>query len=68
MNLLKTVPAQYSKFLASLTGLLLIYLEQYGANWHLVPAVTALAASLGVLGVPNTPAPSVTTKEVTPHV
>jgi hypothetical protein len=59
MTLLTTLPAQYAKFIASLVGNLLVYLQLYGPAWHLVPAVTAIAVSLGVAGVPNTkPAPA----------
>lgn len=54
MNLtVRGIPAQYAKFLTSLAGLLIAYLQMYGATWHLVPAVTAIGAALAVLGVPN---------------
>lgn len=59
-TLLSVLPAKYAKFLTSLGGLLVVYLQMYGSTWHLVPAVTAIGAALGVLGVPNTgkaPAP-----------
>jgi hypothetical protein len=57
MNLASLVPARYAKFIASLIGLLVVYLEEYGATWHLVPAVIAMGAALGVFGVPNAPKP-----------
>lgn len=57
MNLTSLLPAQYAKFITSLAGLLIVYLQMYGASWHLVPAVTAIGAALGVLGVPNAPKP-----------
>jgi hypothetical protein len=53
MNKFTGIPAQYSKYIASLIGLLITYLQFYGATWHLVPAVTAFGAALAVLGVPN---------------
>lgn len=59
MNNLTVIPAQYAKFIASLIGALVLYLQRYGAAWHLVPAVMALAASLGVAGVPNASKPVV---------
>jgi hypothetical protein len=49
----KTFPSKYAKYLASDAGLLIAYLQAYGATWHLVPAVTAIAAGLGVLATPN---------------
>jgi hypothetical protein len=55
------LPAQYAKFITSLVGLLVIYLQDYGATWHLVPAVLAIAAALGVAGVPNAPKPAAPT-------
>jgi hypothetical protein len=58
MNLAAMIPAQYAKFITSLAGLLVVYLQLYGATWHLVPAVTAIGAALGVLGVPNAPKPA----------
>lgn len=51
------IPAQYAKFLTSLVGLAVVYLQSYGATWHLVPAITGIAAALGVFGVPNAPKP-----------
>jgi hypothetical protein len=53
VNLLKGIPSQYAKFITSLVGLLITYLQLYGATWHLVPAMTAIGAALAVLGVPN---------------
>jgi hypothetical protein len=47
------LPAQYAKFITSLAGLLVTYLQLYGGTWHLVPAFTAIGAALAVLGVPN---------------
>lgn len=64
---LSALPAKYAKFLTSLGGLLISYLQLYGATWHLVPAVTAIGAALAVLGVPNkttTPVPAPATVEV----
>ena len=58
MNLLTILPAQYAKFIAALVTVLVTYLEAYGATWHLVPAVLAIAGALGVAGVPNTPKPA----------
>ena len=55
MNL--QLPAQYSKAIATAVGLLITYLQAYGAVWHLVPAVMAIGAVLGVYGVPNAPKP-----------
>lgn len=52
-TMLSMLPAKYAKFITSLAGLLVIYLQMYGATWHLVPAVTAIGAALGVAGVPN---------------
>lgn len=48
---------RYGKFITSLVGVLVLYLQSYGATWHLVPAIMALAAALGVMGVPNATAP-----------
>lgn len=59
-SLLKDIPAKYAKMITSLVSGLVIYLQTYGATWHLVPAVMFIAAALGVMGVPNkaaTPAP-----------
>jgi hypothetical protein len=71
---LQVLPAKYAKFITSLIGLLVIYLEMYGATWHLVPAAIAISAALGVMGVPNktsvtppvTPAVDPVTPPVTP--
>jgi hypothetical protein len=53
---IKSVMASFAKFETSLAGLLIAYLQMYGATWHLVPAVTAIGAALAVLGVPNSKA------------
>lgn len=52
-SLLKDIPARYAKFLASLVGQLVVYLQLYGATWHLVPAVIMIAAALGIMATPN---------------
>lgn len=56
--IIKSLPAQYAKFLTSIAGQAIVYLQLYGASWHLVPALTGIAVSLGVLAVPNAPKPA----------
>jgi hypothetical protein len=52
-----TFPGRYAKFLTALAGQALVYAQYtYGAGNKWVTAATALAAALGVLAVPNTPA------------
>jgi len=58
MNLASLIPSQYAKFITSAVGLLVVYLQAYGAVWHLVPAVLGMASALGVMGVPNTSKPA----------
>lgn len=55
---LNTVLPQRAKFFAADVALLVTYLEAYGPVWHLVPAVTAIATSLGVYGIPNASKPA----------
>ncbi len=52
------LPAQYAKFITSLAGLAVVYIQQYGLVWQTVPALTGIGAALAVLGVPNAPKPS----------
>ena len=52
---IKALPARYAKFLTSVAGQAVVYLQIYGTSWHLVPAVTMIAAAAGVLAVPNAP-------------
>ena len=55
----RTLPAQYAKFITALAGNALAYLTAYGATWHLQPALVGIAAALAVFGVPNAaPAPT----------
>ena len=58
MNLVALLPARYAKAITSLIGSLIVYLQLYGATWHLVPAMTMIAAGLGVAGVPNAAKPN----------
>ena len=58
MKLSRMQLSRYSKAFAAAAGQLLVYLQLYGATWHLVPAVTAMAVVAGVYGVPNTPKPA----------
>ena len=51
------LPAQYAKFITVLIGQAIVYLQLYGATWHMVPALTGIGISLAVLGVPNAPKP-----------
>jgi hypothetical protein len=52
-----TLPGRYAKFLTALAGQALVYAQYtWGAGNKWVTAATALAAALGVLAVPNTPA------------
>lgn len=67
-NSVSLIPARYAKAITSLVGLLITYLQMYGATWHLVPAVTAVAAALAVLGVPNSPFITPYTKIMPPPV
>ena len=54
----KTLPGRYAKFLAALAGNALVYAAAtYGATNHWVELATAAAVALGVLAVPNAPAP-----------
>lgn len=48
-----TLAAPYRKFVASLVGLFVVYVQDYGFTWHAVPAIIGIAAALGVYGVPN---------------
>lgn len=51
--MINLIPARYAKFITSLVGVFILYIEMYGATWHFVPAMLSVAASLGVMGVPN---------------
>jgi len=44
---------QYGKAFTVAAGQAVVYLQFYGATWHLVPAVTGLGVVLAVFGVPN---------------
>lgn len=55
---LNTVLPQRAKFFAADVALLVTYLEAYGPVWKLVPAVIAIATSLGVYGIPNASKPA----------
>lgn len=61
-SMLSVLPTKYAKFLTSLVGALVLYVQLYGFVWKPVPAVYFIAASLGVMAVPNkaaAPAPPV---------
>lgn len=54
----RTLPGRYAKFLTAVAGNALVYADvTYGATNRWVELATAAAAALGVLAVPNTPAP-----------
>jgi GH25 family lysozyme M1 (1,4-beta-N-acetylmuramidase) len=69
MGVSTLLPAKYAKFLTSLFGLFVVYVQSYGWHWATVPAITAIGAALGVLGVPNAvppPAPAAPPGNVPP--
>ena len=54
----RTLPGRYAKFLTALAGNALVYADvTYGAANRWVELATAAAVALGVLAVPNAPAP-----------
>jgi hypothetical protein len=58
-SLLASLPARYSKFIASLIGLFITYVSIYGWTWHLETALIMIGTALGVVGVPNGPPPAI---------
>lgn len=54
---MKTLPAQYAKFITAIVTAGLSYLQVYGPVWHTGPAVGGIIVCLGVLGVPNADKP-----------
>ena len=54
----KGLPGRYAKFLTAAAGIGIVYAQnQFGASSQWVQLAVATAAALGVLAVPNTPAP-----------
>lgn len=53
--MIKTLPAQYAKFIAALVTVFVGYVQAYGFVWHPVAAFTLLAGAFGVMGIPNAP-------------
>lgn len=51
------VPARYAKFITAVVGDAILYVQLYGTTWHLDAFLVMAGAALGVLGVPNAPAP-----------
>jgi hypothetical protein len=52
------LPGRYAKFLTAAAGIGIVYAQnQFGASNQWVQLAVAIGAALGVLAVPNTPAP-----------
>jgi hypothetical protein len=51
-------PGRYAKAITVAAGQAIVYIQLYGATWHLVPAVTGLGIVLAVFGVPNSTPPA----------
>ena len=58
-TIVKALPGRYAKFLTAAAGIGIVYAQnQFGASNQWVQLAVAVAAALGVLAVPNTPAAS----------
>lgn len=63
----RTLPGRYAKFITALAGNALVFADTtYAANNRWVEVFTAAAVALGVLAVPNTPAPPAALPELPP--